>query len=243
MDIERSLTYPFEDRNWLSKLGTGALIGLVPLLNFAWTGYMVGIIRGVMAGAAEPLPTWDDLERKFLDGLLLFAAALVYALPALVVIAVPVGMLISSGILSANANQQDFARWLGGAGGASLAGVLCVLVAYSLVLSVIHPAILVMFAREGTLASCFKLGAMTRLISRNSGPYFTVWGWSILAAIGIGLAAAVLSLALNLIPCAGWIAGLLIGLGSGVYITSVQSHLIGQFAAQAVRGAAAAGAG
>ena len=45
MDAEKSFTFPFEDKEWISKLGLGAVISLVPILNFAWSGYLVGIIR------------------------------------------------------------------------------------------------------------------------------------------------------------------------------------------------------
>ena len=57
MNIEKSFTFPFEDKQWISKLGLGAVIGLVPILNFAWSGYMIGIIRNVMNNMTEPLPT------------------------------------------------------------------------------------------------------------------------------------------------------------------------------------------
>ena len=73
MDAEKSFTFPFEDTEWVSKLGLGALISMVPILNFAWSGYLVDIIRNVMNNDAEPLPTWDDLGKKFNDGLILFA--------------------------------------------------------------------------------------------------------------------------------------------------------------------------
>ena len=49
MDIGKVFSYQFEDRQWITKLGLGALISLVPILNVAITGYMVGIIRNVAA--------------------------------------------------------------------------------------------------------------------------------------------------------------------------------------------------
>ena len=92
MDIQKSFSYPFEDSQGLPKLGLGALISLVPILGLAWSGYMVGIIRNVMAGSNEPLPTWDDIGRKFTDGLILFAAGLIYALPLLLLGATAFGI-------------------------------------------------------------------------------------------------------------------------------------------------------
>jgi len=48
MNIGKSFSFMFEDKQWVSKLGLGALITFIPILNFAWTGYMVGVIRNVM---------------------------------------------------------------------------------------------------------------------------------------------------------------------------------------------------
>ena len=85
MDAEKSFTFPFEDKEWISKLGLGAVIGIVPILNFAWSGYLVDIIRNVMNQRdSKPLPTWDDLDKKFNEGLILFGAGLVYAPPILI---------------------------------------------------------------------------------------------------------------------------------------------------------------
>ena len=86
MDIGKSFSYQFEDKQWISKLGLGAVISLVPILNFAMSGYIVDILRNVENNVAKPLPNWDDLSKKFSDGLILFAAGLIYAAPLLPVI-------------------------------------------------------------------------------------------------------------------------------------------------------------
>src|SRR5215213_7334307 len=92
MDAEQSFSFPFEDKDWASKLGLGASISAVPILSFAWSGYLVEIIRNVMSNAAEPLPAWDDLGKKFNDGIILFGAGLVYALPLLIALCLPLSM-------------------------------------------------------------------------------------------------------------------------------------------------------
>ena len=167
MDIERSFTFPFEDREWPSKLGLGAIISMVPILNFAWSGYLVGILRNVMKNDPQPLPTWDDLGSKFSEGLILFGAGLVYALPILIALCLPLGISAASGLLSGNSNMQDIGQTLTGAGGVLFFCMLGVLLLYGLVLSILYPAILVLFAREGTFASCFKLREAFELISKK----------------------------------------------------------------------------
>ncbi len=229
MDIEKSFTFPFEDQEWASKLGLGAVISIVPILNFAWSGYMVGIIRNVMGNITEPLPTWDDLGRKFTDGLILFAASLIYALPMLILLCLPLSAMAFSGALAENTNLDDIARAIGDAGGVLFLGLLCLLFLYGLVLSVIYPAILVMFAREGTFAACFKLGEAFGMVSRNAGPFFTAWGLSLAASIGVGLVSGFINIVLSFIPCLGGIISLALSLATVVYTSVVYAHLFAQF--------------
>jgi Protein of unknown function (DUF4013) len=233
MDIEKAFAFPFEDKEWAPKLGLGAAISLVPILNFAWSGYMVGIIRNVMDSASEPLPTWDDFSKKFMDGLIIVAASLIYALPIIIFVCLPLSVLAFSGILSGNSNTEDLARTMAGAGGVLFTCFLCMLGIYGLALSFIHPVILVMFAREGTFASCFKLREAFDLISRNMAPFFTAWGIGIVAGLAVGLLVAFINAVVSWIPCLGWIVGMALSVGSVIYSTVVYAHLFGQFGREA----------
>jgi hypothetical protein len=117
------------------------------------------------------------------------------------------------------------------AGGVLFYGLVCVFVFYAIALSVIYPAILILFSREGTFASCFKLREVFDLISKNAGPFFTAWGLSLVGGFGVGLVIGIFNLIVGWIPCIGWIASLVLSLGSGVYIAAVYAHLFGQFGA------------
>jgi hypothetical protein len=229
MDINKSFTYSFEDKQWITKLGLGAVIAIIPILNFAWSGYMVGIMRNVMSNEAEPLPNWDDIGKKFMDGLMLALAGLVYALPMLVVICLPMGFMVIPAMMSGNGDMQDIANALAGTGSVLFLCLLCVFVIYALVLSVIYPAILVLYAREGTFASCFKFREVFDIISKNTAAFFTAWGVSLGAGLVIGFAAGLISAAVNIIPCIGQILSFLISMAIVVYTSSVYSHLFGQF--------------
>jgi len=229
MDAEKSFTYPFEDDQWLSKLGLGAIISIVPILNFAWSGYLVDIIRNVMDHDPKPLPTWDDLGKKLSDGLILFGAGLVYALPILLVFGLPLSLAAFSGLVSGNNNMQDVGRMLAETGSVLFFGLFCVLLLYGMVLSIVYPAVLVLFARERTFASCFKLREAFALISRNAGPFFTAWALSMAAGLAVGLVSGFVNLLVGWVPCIGWMIGLVLSLGSGVYMTAIYAHLFGQF--------------
>ena len=234
MNINKAFSYPFEDKQRISKLGIAAVIGMIPVLNFAWSGYLVGILRNVVNKEAEPLPNWDNFEKKFMDGLILFAAGLVYGLPILLVACLPLGIMAISGTLSSSGDFQDIGNIIGGIGGVvglCLGGLVIV---YGLFLSIVYPAILVIFAREGTFASCFKFREVIDLISKNAGNFFTAWGISLAAALGVGFIAGIVSGVIGWIPCVGWVVALVASMGSTVYATAVYAHLFGQFGAEAV---------
>lgn len=233
MDIGKSFSFQFEDSQWISKLGIGAIIAIVPILNFAWSGYMVDIMRNVRNGVTEPLPNWDDIGKKFTEGLILFGAGLVYALPILIVFCLPMGFFGVSGLLSGNNNMQDLARSIAGAGGVLFYCILCIFLVYALALSIIYPAILVTFSREGTFASCFKFRDVSDLISKNVSPFFTAWIVSLVAGLIVSFVVGFVNVMVGWIPCIGWIVGLGLGLASGVYASSVYAHLFGQFGAMA----------
>jgi hypothetical protein len=230
LDATKSLRYPFEDQEWPAKLGLGAIISLVPILNFAWSGYMVEILRNVMNQVLQPLPTWENLETKFREGLILFGASLIYAAPILLFLCLPLSLIASSGVLAGNTDLQEIGERLAAAAGILFAASLCVLGLYALVLSILYPAMLVLFAREGTFASCFRLREAWGLISNNAASFFTAWALSILAGIGVGLLVGFVNLVVGFVPCVGWILGLVVSMGSGVYLTAVYAHLFGQFA-------------
>jgi len=229
MDIGKSFTFQFEDRRWASKLGLGILISLVPILNFALSGYLAHLVRNVMNGASETLPDWDGLGRKFTDGVILLAAGLVYALPVLVVVCLPLAMFGVSGLFSGNNDLQSVGRSIATAGGALLFCLACVFILYAILLSVIHPAITVMFAREGTFAACFKVRDVLKMVSSNAGPFFTAWIVYVVAVMGVGLVVGMLNVAIGWIPFFGWIVSGVLGLGSAVYLLTMYAHLFGQF--------------
>ena len=229
MNVEQSFTYPFEDKEWISKLGLGALISMVPILNFAWSGYLVGILRNMMNHVVEPLPAWDDLGKKFSDGLILFVAGLIYALPIVIPLLLPLVVTALSGLSSGIRNMQDIMRSITEAGSVLLLCLSCLVILYGILLSILYPAILVMFAREGTFVSCFKLPEAFALVKNNAAAFFTAWGLSVAASIGVGLIVGFVNLVVGWVPCIGWIVGLVLTLASSIYSMTVYAHLFGQF--------------
>ncbi|HEX8992102.1 MAG TPA: DUF4013 domain-containing protein [Anaerolineales bacterium] len=229
MQIEKAFRYQFEDAQWITKLGLGALISLVPILNLMVVGYMVGIIRNMATHADQPLPDWDDLGDKFRDGLILAAAGLVYLAPILILVCLPLGVLAASGAISQSSGLHQLSQTLGAVGAVALACVTVVVALYSLVLSIIRPLIMVIFSHDGTFASCFRFREITHILDLRTGPFLATWLAAILASLVIGLIVGSLNLVLGWIPCLGLIVGVILALGTAVYLMTVDAHLFGQF--------------
>ena len=88
MDYLKSFSYIFEDDKWISKCLVSIAVMLVPILNFAWIGYSLQVVREVASGKSQ-LPDWDDLSKKWIDGFKLIAANWIYSLPALLILSIP----------------------------------------------------------------------------------------------------------------------------------------------------------
>src|SRR5258706_257258 len=102
IDFGRSVSYPFEDPKWTTKVGILAVMGLIPGLNvIVWGGYALSIARRVMRGEQYPLPAWTEWSD--------IAVTCLYYLPAI---------LVSCCLFAA-----DFL--LGERGGATLIAVRC----------------------------------------------------------------------------------------------------------------------
>jgi hypothetical protein len=228
MDIGKAFSYPFEDDEWLSKLFLGAIVSAVPILNFAWTGYTVDIVRNVSDGVSLPLPDWSEFGDKFVKGFLIWAAGFIYSLPALIIACLPLGFLTIS-VLAEDSNLSDtFFSVFTGVG----IFLICLIVLYLLVFSFYFPAVYINFARKGTFGSCFEIGEIIKIVSENTSEYLTAWLISIVGAILVGIIIAVAIGLLGWILCIGWIIAWLISAIGSVYMYVIFSHLFGQVSAE-----------
>jgi hypothetical protein len=226
MDIGKAFSFPFEDDEWLTKLFLGAIISAVPILNFAWSGYTIDILRNVIDGVPKPLPSWSDFGEKFVKGFLIIAAGFVYSLPALFVICILSLIAIPAGIEGTDYSEYFISLFAG-------AGIVfgCILVLYFLLFSFYFPAVYINFARNGTFGSCFEIRKIINIVSENSSKYLTAWLVSLVGAIVVGIIVSLLSVILSVIFCIGWILTWLISALSGVYLSIFFVHLFGQVVA------------
>ena len=228
MDFGKAFTYVFEDPDWVRKLGIGTLlmllgilfswliIGLIPLIIIL--GYTVDVVRNVMNGERHPLPEWQDWGGFFNRGLKLFIAFFVWALPIIIVL-IPV--MIGGALTDSN---RDL-------GGMEAIGILlticgsCLMLLWSLVLTLFTPAIYVRFASTGRLSSAFEFGKLWGFTQRNLGDVIV----SIILVLLAGLIAAVA----GMLGFVALLIGALITIpAASLWQYLVQSHLFGQIGAK-----------
>jgi hypothetical protein len=230
MDFGRSFTFPFQDKSWFSKLLIAALISLVPILNFALVGWIVEIAKRVMDHELEELPGWDNFGKKFMGGLYYTVAGFIYSLPILLVGCVMAA--INIGTLAAASNSgsnQDTINALMAGGGVVAFCLVCLMILYGLVLSVLMPALLVHYAKEDNFGAMFKLGVVYGKVRENAGTFFMAWLVALVFSFVAGLALGGATAVLSVIPCIGTIAALIISMLATPYISVVYAHLFGQY--------------
>jgi MFS family permease len=234
MDIGKSITFVAEDEKWLEKLGIGALITAVPILNFAWSGFMVDIMRNVGAGEAKPLPDWSDLGDKFVRGLIITLAGLIYALPAILVGCLLFGLSFVPLFAVSGQGDQGMNQGLALGSTGLLIAAGCCIGLYGLVISFVFPAVFINYSRQGSFGSCFQFGEVMRLITTNLSEYATAWVIIIVAGLLVGLVIGAVGGLLSFIPCIGWIIAWAISAIAGAYLGAVYAHLFGQVGANPV---------
>ncbi len=229
MRIGKALTYVFDDARWVSKVLIGLAISLVPILNLAFNGYIIEIVRRMSRQESEILPEWENLERRFIDGLLLTLAYLLYSLPLILCCALLIVPILPQ--LFSDSLDQELVDTLTGIGMITLVCAGGVAFLYVIALSLWYPALILRYARYGNFGACFQIGEIWKTIAQDFGSYITLW----LTIIGVGLAAGiVIAIAggiLSFIPCLGQLLVYLLSIFAGVYINLVFAHLFGQFAA------------
>lgn len=212
MDIGRAFSYPFEDAEWARKVVIGAVLSLIPIVNFATVGYALHQMKAIAEGRWVPLPEWDNFGDKFVDGLILSIGVLIWTIPSWVI----GGASLVPLVLSAISGREP--------GLAAGAGILALMVAglWLLVVGVAYPAMAMNFAVKRTFGACFEIAAIVDFITRDAGSY----------ALGIVayLGAAILVGILSSVP----LVGFLVAAAGGFYILLVVAGAYGQHLAGAL---------
>lgn len=219
IDLTRALKAPFEDNDWPTKTLLGFVWVFLVVTLPAVYGAQIEYIRRV-ASNDEQLPAWDEFGDKWISGLLVMIAGLIYSLPLVVL-----GLLYVVPVASVAVLEGEPGLLTGGTaiGGACVLGLLAVV--YSIAMSVLFMAAQVNYAISGNFGAFFEFGRIIGRVRSNSG-YFTAWMFSLLIAFGSSVTVSVLSS----------VSGGAFGLATPAitYLTMMMTgHLMGQWASRA----------
>lgn len=223
MDIQTALTFMRDDDRWVNKLGVGVLLGIASFLilpAFMLVGYAIEVARRVRDGRKDVLPDWD-FGQTLKDGFTVSIAMLVYALPVFVLLLLAALATGVFGVLGG----EDVAAAVG-TGSFLLVG--CLVFLYALVLIAVGPAVYIQYIRHGTLSACLQFRDVLALTRAHLSDILIV----VLVAFGVGVAISIVGTVVNIVPCLGQIASLLIALAAVPYVQMVMGHLYGQIAAK-----------
>ncbi|MCX7681557.1 MAG: DUF4013 domain-containing protein [Anaerolineae bacterium] len=164
MDIGKALGFVFEDEKWIGKILLGILIALIPVFGqFALMGYVIAILRNVMAGHPRPLPEWNNLGGYFMDGLKFWVVTIVYSIPLLILLC-PIIFIVVLPLLGDNGKEA-----LTGLALVLSIGIGCLAMLYSILVTLMTPALQIRYAATGEIGQCLRIGEMFRFTFSNLG--------------------------------------------------------------------------
>jgi hypothetical protein len=216
MDFTQALTYPFDDEDWLKKLGLAVLIQFIPVVGtLALVGWSYEISRRVKAGDPTPLPDWSDFGGLLGKGFQLAIAYIIYQLPTLIFVCI---ISIIWVLPAMGGNNQDAAAALAGVAGIVAICCSCIIVLYAIAAAIVFWGGYVRYIDAPELSTFFAFGDNIQIVRDNLGDF----GQALLFAIGGGLIAGVVS-------------SVTAGIGSLIaqpFSMYFNGHILGQLAAK-----------
>ena len=219
MEFGLAFTYPFQDQDWIKKIGIAGLLMIVPIVGqIIVLGWALEIVRRVIRRDPTLLPEWSDFGRYLMDGLMFFVAIFVYTLPLTIIsgISQMIPLLASSGTMDDQTMQTIIM--------VVSVCVGCFSLIYGIILGLWLPALGGNFAVKGQFGAAFAIGEILNLIKAAPGAY----AFCLLGALVAGFISS-----LGVIACC-------IGVFfTAAYSMTVQAHLWGQAYNVATGGAVA----
>jgi len=207
MDFGRCFTFVTEDPEWLVKVLIGGVFVMLSVLliglPFAF-GYVARTLRNVVAGAARPLPAWDDLGGIFSDGLRVFGVQIVYSLGVAAVALAPL-CIVGAGAIAVGTTPErapGVEDTVGAVGALGIMAFYGLAMLAGLVLAVYLPAALVRTVMKESFGEGFNFKANVAFITANLANY----ALSVVAYLVAGFVAqfGIVLCFVGLFPAAFW---------------------------------------
>jgi hypothetical protein len=157
MQIGKAFSYPFEDPDWMKKIGIAAAIMLIPLVGaIVVSGWGVEVAHRVIRKEEHPLPEWNDFGGYLVKGLKVIVISFIYLLPIILVSICP-SLLVNY----ANNQSEDIITAV-----ATVISVCfsCLIIIYGVLAGLVLPAAMGKFAATGELKAAFRFGEVIRMV-------------------------------------------------------------------------------
>jgi hypothetical protein len=181
MDFSRALTYPFDDDEWLQKLGLATLIQFIPIVgSIVLGGWSLEISTRVKRQDPTPLPDWSEFGEYLRKGFLLFVAGLVYQIPTIIF------LCAASLVWVLPAMGGDNENAVGALAGAALIAVICcacLIVLYALAAAIVFFGGYVRFISRPELGTFFEFGDNIAIVREHIGEFGMVLLYIVLASV------------------------------------------------------------
>jgi hypothetical protein len=206
MDIGKAFSFPFEDKDWISKILIVALISLIPIVGQLFvTGWGLEIARRIIRQDLDTLPGYNDFGGYILRGFLVGVIGFIYAIPLIVVSSC--AWLPYTLIPNPDENMNGLLAIV------SIC-VSCLVAVFALIYAFILPAAIGKYAATDQFGSAFRLGDAIATVRAVPTAYFLVLVGALLGFVLIAPLGSVLC-----------------GLGAlltTVYANALYYHLLGQ---------------
>jgi hypothetical protein len=223
MDFMKALTFPFDDEEWLKKLGLGVLIQFIPIIGgLALQGWSFELSKRVKNNDPVPLPDWSEFGGKMGKGFMIFLAGLIYQIPTLIM-----GCIIGFAptLMAAGGDSDEAMAALGTMATVIMVCCGCLILIYAIVAGITFWGGYIRYLDTEQFSTFMQIGENFGLVRSNLGDF----GMALLYVIGAGVIASLVS-------------SVTFGLGGLVstpFLLYFSGHILGQLA-QKLAGTAAA---
>jgi len=219
MDFVRAITFPFDDDEWLKKLGIGVLVGIIPIIGnpIAMQGWTLAIAQRVKANDARPLPDWSNFGELISKGLMVWLASLVYQIPTLIVGCILFFVQFLP-LLGAGADSEEAFAALGGAAALIVTCCSCLIVLYAIAAGIVYWGGFVRYMDNEQFSTFMQFGENFAIVRDNLGDFGQALLYFVLAGLAVGA-----------------VSSITFGLGSLVatpFFAYFGGHILGQLSAK-----------
>ena len=174
IDLSRTLTFFFDDPDWVPKLLVGTLFALLSPFVIGTVfvaGYAVAVAQHTMRQRSPLLPEWDDLPGIFIEGLKGLAISLTHKLPVILLSTLMILALVGGALFQREGGSLPEGLIYYGLP-AILGGWFLVFV-LSLAVLFYVPAAFVRFIQTDRLSAAFEVTDNVAFIREQGSTYLT----------------------------------------------------------------------